>query len=179
MNRPDNYFSINKFEIMKRYLILSALCGLLINAAFAQKVTVLDRSDLRPVSQVSITNKAKNIMVVTGADGTADISAFSGPDSLYFSHVAYQNFATTLYGIGEMSNIVYLTENVIKLDEFVISANKVEEKRSDLPYTIEVIQAKEIEFSNPQTSAIMLEQTGNVFVQQSQLGGGSPVMRGF
>ena len=56
---------------------------------------------------------------------------------------------------------------------------RMEEKKSDLPYKIEVIQAKEIAFQNPQTSVTMLEQTGQVFAQASQMGGGSPVLRGF
>lgn len=61
----------------------------------------------------------------------------------------------------------------------VISANKSEEKKSDIPQTIEIIKSKEVEFSNPQTSADMLQNTGTVFVQKSQAGGGSPVIRGF
>ena len=34
-------------------------------------------------------------------------------------------------------------------------------------------------FTNPQTSADLLQNNGNVFVQKSQLGGGSPMIRGF
>lgn len=68
---------------------------------------------------------------------------------------------------------------IIPLNETVISANKYEEKKSDIPQTIEIIKSKEVEFSNPQTSADMLQSTGNVFVQKSQMGGGSPVLRGF
>lgn len=72
-----------------------------------------------------------------------------------------------------------LDKKIIQLDEFVFSANKAEEKKSDIAQTIEIISAKRVEFSNPQTSADMLEASGNVFVQKSQAGGGSPVLRGF
>lgn len=41
------------------------------------------------------------------------------------------------------------------------------------------ITKKELAFSNPQTSAHLLENTGAVLVQRSQGGGGSPVIRGF
>lgn len=67
----------------------------------------------------------------------------------------------------------------IKLDEFVLSANKFQENKKNLTQAIQVIDKKQIEWMMPQTSAVMLEQTGNVFVQKSQLGGGSPVLRGF
>ena len=33
--------------------------------------------------------------------------------------------------------------------------------------------------ANPKTSADLLETTGNIFIQKSQLGGGSPIIRGF
>jgi len=72
-----------------------------------------------------------------------------------------------------------LEKKIIQLDDFVFSANKYEEKKSDIPQTIEIIKSKDVEFSNPQTSADMLQNTGNVFVQKSQAGGGSPVLRGF
>lgn len=67
----------------------------------------------------------------------------------------------------------------LSLDEIVISANKFKERKKNIAQKIESISQKEIEWSMPQTSATMLEQTGNVFVQRSQAGGGSPVVRGF
>ena len=68
---------------------------------------------------------------------------------------------------------------LINLNEVIYSANKEEEKKSDVPYTIDVIKAKDIELSNAQTSADMLSNTGNIMVQKSQAGGGSPIIRGF
>jgi hemoglobin/transferrin/lactoferrin receptor protein len=164
--------------MMRITTIISVLLVFLAVSMQGQQVKVLDKSDLQPISQVSISNSGKNLMVVTNSDGVADLTGFAASDSLYFSHVAFQVFKSLKSGVP-LSGIIYLTENVIKLDEFVITGNRSEEKRSDLPNKIEVIQAKQIAFQNPQNSAIMLEQTGNVFVQTSQLGGGSPVLRGF
>lgn len=147
-------------------------------ATQAQVVKLLDKSDLQPISQVTITNKGGSVQVVTDDAGIASLSGFSPSDSLVFSHVAYQQIRLVKSSIDASGN-VYLTENIIKLDEFVISGNRAEEKRSDLPYKIEVIQAKDVAFRNPQNAGIMLEQTGDVFVQTSQMGGGSPVLRGF
>lgn len=70
-------------------------------------------------------------------------------------------------------------DRTIFMKDFVFSANKSQENKSDIPQTIEIIKSKDVEFSNPQTSADMLQNTGNVFVQKSQMGGGSPVLRGF
>lgn len=65
------------------------------------------------------------------------------------------------------------------LEEVVISANKFELKKKESPNQIELITAKQIAFQNSPNTANLLEQTGNVFVQKSQAGGGSPVLRGF
>jgi hemoglobin/transferrin/lactoferrin receptor protein len=65
------------------------------------------------------------------------------------------------------------------LDEVVVSANKFEQQKRFLPYQIEQITAKQIAFRNSQTTADALMQSGHVFVQKSQGGGGSTILRGF
>lgn len=68
---------------------------------------------------------------------------------------------------------------MLRIDEVVISANKWEQNKSEIPFEILSIDAGLTSFANPQTSADLLEATGQVFVQKSQLGGGSPMIRGF
>lgn len=68
---------------------------------------------------------------------------------------------------------------VIHLEEVVFSASKTEEDKSNVPYTIEVMDSRTIALENPQTSADMLANTGSVMIQKSQGGGGSPIIRGF
>lgn len=161
-----------------RYIFV--ICALFIASVMqGQKVRVLDRSDLQPVEGVTVTNQSQTIMVTTDATGNVDISAFQESEMVLFNHVAFQPSGIFKSDLKAANYTVYLTEDVIRLDEFVVSANKTEEKRSDVPNKIEIIQAKDITFQNPQNSAIMLEQTGQVFVQTSQMGGGSPVLRGF
>jgi len=158
--------------------LLIFLLGVLSLSLHGQQITVLDKSDLQPIDQVSITNHKNNLLVVTNIRGEADLSGFSDLDSLFFTHIAFQPYITTKGNLMQAGGTVYLTEHIIRLDEFVISASRSKEKKSDLPYKIESISAKDIQFENPQTAAQMLEQTGEVFVQQSQMGGGSPVLRG-
>src|SRR5699024_3214776 len=49
----------------------------------------------------------------------------------------------------------------------------------EIPQRITRIDKREVQFKNPQTSADLLQSSGKVFVQKSQLGGGSPMIRGF
>jgi len=171
------FHSLN-LQPMKKYIVAIIIACLFSITAEAQKIKVLDKSDLQPVSQVSISTPGHTKMVVTDDGGMADLTGFSAADSLIFSHMAYQQ-VRLLKSQVPAAGVVYLTEHLIKLDELVITGNRTEEKKSELPYKMEVIQAKEIAFGNPQNAAIMLEQSGDVFVQTSQMGGGSPVLRGF
>jgi len=69
--------------------------------------------------------------------------------------------------------------NAIQLDEVVISSGNFIEKKKNIAQSIDVITAKAIANSNTQNTGDLLMNTGKVFVQKSQQGGSSPVLRGF
>jgi len=71
------------------------------------------------------------------------------------------------------------TDDPYNLEEVVVSGNRFPEQRRDVAQKIDVIKASSIRFSNAPTMAELLTESGKVFVQKSQLGGGSPVLRGF
>lgn len=66
-----------------------------------------------------------------------------------------------------------------ELEEVVVSANKFTERKKNIAQKIEVITARTIAATNAQNTGDLLINTGNVFVQKSQQGGSSPVLRGF
>lgn len=65
------------------------------------------------------------------------------------------------------------------LDEVVVFSNKFAEKKKNLAQKIDVINARTIAKFNSQNTGDLLINSGNVFVQKSQQGGSSPVIRGF
>lgn len=65
------------------------------------------------------------------------------------------------------------------LNEVIISANKSEETRRTISQQVQLIDSKQISLSQAQTTADLLSNTASIFVQRSQMGGGSPVLRGF
>lgn len=69
--------------------------------------------------------------------------------------------------------------HALGLNEVIFSSSKFKENKKNIAQQILTISSKEIQWAMPQTTATLLEQTGNVFVQRSQSGGGSPVLRGF
>ena len=67
----------------------------------------------------------------------------------------------------------------IPLDEVVLSASNWAQNQLKVPQKVAVISKKSILLGAPQTAADLLQQSGQVYVQKSQLGGGSPMIRGF
>lgn len=65
------------------------------------------------------------------------------------------------------------------LDEAVVYSNKFTEKKKNLVQRIDVLTARTIAKYNGQNTGDMLINSGNIFVQKSQQGGSSPVIRGF
>lgn len=65
------------------------------------------------------------------------------------------------------------------LDEVVVSANKWEQNLREVSARIATVNSSLIRLQNPQTAADLLGLSNQVFIQKSQLGGGSPMIRGF
>ncbi len=82
------------------------------------------------------------------------------------------------YGYGQQTQ-PDTTRKTVELEEVIFAINKWEQKLNEVPNKITKITQTQILRNNPQTAADLLAQTGAVFVQKSQLGGGSPMIRGF
>jgi hemoglobin/transferrin/lactoferrin receptor protein len=65
------------------------------------------------------------------------------------------------------------------MDPVVLSAWRSGEKQSRIAQQSFVMTQRDIRFVSQPTAAELLQNTGQVFIQKSQLGGGSPILRGF
>ncbi|MFK7782010.1 TonB-dependent receptor domain-containing protein, partial [Psychroserpens sp.] len=145
----------------------------------AQEVKVLDQETQIPIAGVTIYNSNKDESVITDIDGKAFLDQFDANETIYFQNILYVKYSTKKSVISSDNYVVFLEPNIEGLDQVVVSASKFEQSKRDIPQTIVNVNSADIQFANPQTSADLLEGTGNVYVQKSQLGGGSPVIRGF
>lgn len=73
----------------------------------------------------------------------------------------------------------YVYPRKFLLDEMVVSANRWEQNIREVSNRISKINSSLIQFQNPQTAADLVGASNQVFIQKSQLGGGSPMIRGF
>ncbi|KJD31290.1 TonB-dependent receptor [Tamlana nanhaiensis] len=152
-------------------------CALLSSFLQAQQIKVLNSTTSEPLFGVAIYNIDKTKSTITNFRGEANISDFSNNEVIYFKHLSYVLKRVKKSSIE--NNKVFLTPNTQGLEEVLISASKFEQSKRHIPQKIISINAESVAFNNPQTSADLLEQTGHVFVQKSQYGGGSPMIRGF
>ncbi|TXE17832.1 TonB-dependent receptor [Psychroserpens burtonensis] len=144
----------------------------------SQTVTVLEEGTKKPIVGVTIFNFEKDKFAITNLEGKASLERFDINETIYFQNLLYKKTSIKIVKSG-LDFTVYLVSKIEGLNQIVISASKFEQSKRDIPQTIVNISAKDIEFENPQTSADLLESTGNVYIQKSQLGGGSPMIRGF
>lgn len=141
----------------------------------AQSITIRDKSTREPVPDAVISD-AHNNQAGANAKGQADINALNKNDSLSILAPGYYQ-RKMLHSPGTRE--IFLLARIVELGEVVYSANRTEEKKADVPYNVEVINQRQIEWANQQTTADVLQNSGSVHVQKSQGGGGSPNLRGF
>ncbi len=151
----------------------------LVSLVHSQEIHVLDADSEEGIGNVVVTNEDRSKTVITELNGKCDLRIFDGNERITFRHMGYLTFRTTKDQISRKQYKVYLTLNPQQLDEVVMSISKWEQQKKDIPQKIASIDARSITFNNPQTSADLLQSSGKVFVQKSQLGGGSPMIRGF
>lgn len=145
----------------------------------AQIVTVLDGETGDPLELAILISDKSQSLVMTNADGQADISAFENADVIEIRIMGYKVIRLSYDDLALQKFIINLSRENISLDQIVVSASKWSQGSREVPSKIANISVREVQLQNPQTSADLLGISGEVFIQKSQQGGGSPMIRGF
>lgn len=188
--------------MVKKYFLpaLMALLCLGVKAQFPI-IQVFDKTTLQPINGALVfykagANDAKwlapeeyNIAnyntyltkyIATNANGVAALQNTLGKaDNVFITLPGYTPYMANYEEISNGGNKVYLSLKTYDLGDVVISATRFEEDRKEVAQNVQVINANSIAFQSQQTTADVLMQSGNVLVQKSQQGGGSPSIRGF
>ena len=159
--------------------ILSFFLVLFLQFLHAQEITVLDAETGLPVVNAAIYNEDKSTTSVTDIDGLASIYNFAENEMIFISSVGYDEVQKRKTEILANENLVLMTPSQNQLNEVTLSVARFKLQKDEIPQKILSFSPNYIEKVAPQTSADLLESTGQVFVQKSQLGGGSPMIRGF
>ena len=115
---------------------------------------------------------------LTDLSGNIRIESSTQKDTLRFTYLGYKSKKVAISSLSSDSAYVILEPDYMVLKEIKV-IGRTNKKISELPYQIERIGDEEIISSQAQTAAELLNKSGSVYVQKSQMGGGSPVIRGF
>lgn len=161
--------------------ILFLLSLLIFSALYsnAQQVTLKDAKTGIPIEMATLASENPRAFTITNTRGQADISAFKGAEKIEIRALGYKPAIKSYSLIESKAFIITLTTTEVNLSEVVISATRWSQVSGEVPSRITTIPIREIIFQNPQTAADLLGSSGEVFIQKSQQGGGSPMIRGF
>ena len=137
---------------------------------------IINKKNRSPIVGVAVYNSSKTLSAISDLDGKVSLDKFKEDEKITFQHLSFVK--VTLLK-SQISRVIYLIPNAQDLSEIVISASKFQQSKREVPQKIISLNSEEIQFSTPQTSADLLQSSGQVFVQKSQMGGGSPMIRGF
>lgn len=160
----------------KKFLVLGFTLQL--GFAYSQNITVLDKITQQTIPGVTVYSNDRRNVGVTNAKGVIDGTVFKSADSIFFKYIGYEPLVLSYQKIESMKFKVGLQESNISLGEIIVSANRWSENTLETPSRIVKINMKEAALQNPQTTADLLGTSGYAFIQKSQLGGGSPMLRG-
>jgi len=164
-----------KILLVLAVLVLSAM------SAYSQKFTVIDSSNKQALEAVTVYTKSGSFQTITDSKGQFTLTeSVDSDDTLILRRLGYMPLEI---GIKELlareSKTIALQETGISLSDVHIVASRWEQPEREMAQTSIEVSSEQIARNNPQTSADLLGQSGTVFIQKSQQGGGSPMIRGF
>lgn len=127
----------------------------------------------------TVISENSKVYSITNADGQADISKMENANSIKIQLIGYKTQVKSFSQLKEDNFKIHLESSNISLDEVVVSGTRWKQNSRDVPSKIASISSKDVAFQNPQTAADLLSLSGKVYIQKSQQGGGSPMIRGF
>jgi hemoglobin/transferrin/lactoferrin receptor protein len=143
----------------------------------AQNITIKSMSDHEAIDDVFVITPHET--AISNANGKVTlVKEVELTDSITFQHSSFITLKLAFADILENKNVVLMDRKSISLKEFTVSANDWNEKVDELPLRVSSIHRDALSYQ-PGTSADLLANTGQLSVQKSQQGGGSPMFRGF
>ncbi len=161
------------------YVILIWLLMLFAIPASAQLLTIRDEVTREALGQVALFSREPRVSAVTDAKGRVDIAPFERADSIRVEIIGYVREVHSYTMLASMNGVLFLKQTPFAMDEVVVSAMRWKQARSDVPARMITLSRSDAAMQNVQTSADLLAASGEIYVQKSQLGGGSPMIRGF
>ena len=144
----------------------------------AQQVVVKDAVTQELLFGVSIFDVDKSHVETTSENGIAQLDTFDKNARLSFSYMGYEMQTMQKSQIKSLQ-VIWMMPNTEQLGEIVLSVSRASGKKQRLAQQVGILSEQQIAQISPENTAVLLREVPGVRVQQSQGGGGSPILRGF
>ncbi len=156
------------------------LFGCLISQSLlGQKVTIIDAFTQQPLEAVFIVSDNNSRYTSSDNTGSFDLADFSPSDVLSIKMMGYESISLSQKEIKRRGYVIALFLDEKKLSEIILSVARTAAQSEKIAEKVSVINKASINNFAPKTGAELLQIAPSVRLQQSQAGGGSPVLRGF
>ncbi|MCE2790170.1 MAG: TonB-dependent receptor plug domain-containing protein, partial [Saprospiraceae bacterium] len=142
-------------------------------------IIILDEKTNAPLPMVLVIDSVASQVFETNHEGILLLQQTYPSQKLKIQYLGYNTRYILIEEIKHFNGIILLQPNALSMEEVVISASRWNQSSARAPYRIQTLNQKNLWMRQPQNAADFLGAGGRVFIQKSQQGGGSPMIRGF
>lgn len=168
---------------MKEYCLFAIFITTIFNFTFAQTAKIegfiLDTFG-NSIPDVHIEIEKLELGDFSDLQGFFSLKAPIGFHTITFSHVSFETKKIKnlkFEGVKNLGKII-LEPRVIELEEFIITATRNKKRTVDVSFPLNIVEQDVIQKRNAKTSAEALREETGIFVQKTNHGGGSAILRG-
>ena len=163
------------WERMNKIWILFIFCpGNLLGQSVS--ATVTDWQSGSPIADVYVKVLNSNLATVTDQQGTFKFASLPSGTKLLLTAMGYQSIEQVVTDstsrIAMERSSIYLNNNI------TITAKRFEVNQFDISEGVTIVDSQELQQTSPRSTPEVLMGTAGVWVQKTNHGGGSPIIRG-
>lgn len=147
--------------------------------ANAQTLKIIHIETQKPLSGAILLQEHPLVSATTNTFGFCKLNDFDLKRPIEISLDGFKSQKIRLNTDTGITALIFLEPQILRISEIIISATRWHESSKNIPVQTTSVTAKEISLGQPQNAADLLDLSGKVFIQKSQQGGGSPMIRGF
>ncbi|MCP4437988.1 MAG: TonB-dependent receptor [Aureispira sp.] len=162
---------------------LLLLFPLVTQAQFTDTLYITDEDGFPVIEAIVYELKANGTIdsssiTKTDFDGVAILKDIDYHSTILVSDVRYHEHKSSIHAVRDNGGRVVLQTTL--LGEITVYGTSIEEENlKEVPSKVSIIDKNDIKMFNPQTTGDAINNSGDIFLQKSQMGGGSPIIRGF
>ncbi|MEX2235417.1 MAG: TonB-dependent receptor, partial [Cyclobacteriaceae bacterium] len=140
------------------------------------RATVVNGQSGMPVADVYVRVLNSSLATITDQDGKFEMDSLPSHAKLLLTAVGYQSVEQTI--TGTTSRIEMVTSPIYLNNNITVTAKRFETNQNDISEGVTIVNSQELQQTIPRSTPEALIGSAGVWVQKTNHGGGSPVIRG-